>query len=284
VKARPAPPPPVATAGGEPSTRTLVMVMVAALVLFGVCFLGMRYWFLSAPKDVDVPNVVKMTEAEAQQRLLQAGLTMVVEGREYSDRFSEGSIYRMYPLPGAAVKQGKPVRVWVSQGAQPVSVPDLSGMTLDKARRAIRAKNLVVGQVTDQFDETIPKGEVISQDPSAAQQVTKLTSVSIVVSKGPEPVPAPEIITPTEVPPTPAPEEGEKPRDRAFDIDVDVPDDGSTHLVRITVTDANGEREVVRESHQPGEKLKKTIKAFGRRGEVTIRVYMDEKLFHEEVD
>ena len=54
--------------------------------------------------------------------------------------------------------------------------------------------------------------------------------------------------------------------------------------MRITVTDANGEREVLRESHDAGEKLKKTIKAFGRKGEVTIRVYMDEKLFHEEVD
>src|SRR5262249_14122755 len=102
--------PPVDTAG-EPATRTLVLGMVAALVLLAAGFFLIQWMFLSAPKDVTVPNVLKLDETEARQKLLQAGLGMDVVSRDYSEQYPQDTVYRMYPLSGESVKQGKSVRV-----------------------------------------------------------------------------------------------------------------------------------------------------------------------------
>ena len=56
--------PPV-EAAGEPATRTLVLGMVAALMLLVAGFFLIQWMFLSAPKDVTVPNVVKLEESAA---------------------------------------------------------------------------------------------------------------------------------------------------------------------------------------------------------------------------
>jgi serine/threonine-protein kinase len=241
--------------------------------------------FLSAPKDVTVPSLIKLDETEARQRLDQAGLLMEVAAREPSDLHKEGVVFKMQPFPGVAVKQGKPVRVWISKGPPPVVVPDVGGASLSKARASIRAKGLVVGEISEEYNETISKGEVISQMPAAGQEVAKLTSVSLIVSKGPEPVAEPEVVVPPEDMVTPTPAPGEEPRDRSFDVDVEVPRDSkkTSTMLRITVTDANGEREVLRESRRPGERVKVPVDAYGRTGEVAIRVYTDDQLYSEKV-
>src|SRR5262249_48838398 len=83
VRQRPVPAP-VEVATGEPATRTLVLGLVAALLLLVAGFFLIQYMFLTAPKDVTIPNVLKMTGVEARQRLQQGGLGMEVVGREFS--------------------------------------------------------------------------------------------------------------------------------------------------------------------------------------------------------
>jgi serine/threonine-protein kinase len=283
VRARPAPAPVAAAEPGEPSARTLVLGLVAALVLIVAAFFLTQWMFLSAPKDVTVPNLMKLDEAEARQRLTQAGLVMDVASREYNETNSAGTVYRMVPFPGASVKQGKAVKVWVSKGSPPVGVPDVSGMSLSKARAAIRGKGLVVGEIAEEYHETIPRQEVVSQIPSAGQQVSKLTSVSLVVSKGPEPVAEPEIVPPPEEPAVPTPAPGEAAKDRSFDVDIEVPPGRERQEIRVTVTDLNGEREVYRERHRPGEHFQIVVDAYGRTGDVTIRTYKNGELFSEKV-
>jgi eukaryotic-like serine/threonine-protein kinase len=284
VRARPAPvAAPVRAEPGEPATRTLVLGLVAALVMIVAAFFLTQWLFLSAPKDVNVPNVMKMDENEARRLLEQVGLAMQVEAREASDQYKEGTVMRMVPFPGASVKQGKAVRVRISKGAPPVAVPDLSGMELSKARAAIRKRGLVVGEVADEFNETVPKGQVVTQSPSAGQEVTKLTSVSMVVSKGPEPVMVPEVVVPPEEAPVPVPDPNETPHERSFDVEIAVPAGKESQEVRVTVTDLNGEHESYREKHRPGDKFTATVEGYGRKGEITVRVYTDDRLFHEEV-
>lgn len=65
------------------------------------------------------------------------------------------------------------------------TVPDLTGLTETGAREAVGHTCLVVGVVTYQYHPTIPTGTVINWSPKG--QVTCGTSISIVVSKGPEP-------------------------------------------------------------------------------------------------
>ncbi len=73
-----------------------------------------------------------------------------------------------------------------------VTVPDVVGLTESAARDALSDADLYVGLLTEQSSATIPWRTVISQDPAAGESVAELSSVALVVSKGPEPVTAPD--------------------------------------------------------------------------------------------
>lgn len=78
---------------------------------------------------------------------------------------------------------------------KPVTVPNVVGLTRASAESAITSAGLEVGTVSEAHSETVALGLVISQDPAADAEVTAGSSISFVVSLGPdtpiEPVPAP---------------------------------------------------------------------------------------------
>jgi len=160
-----------------------------------------------APKDALVPNVLGMTRDEAQRQLVSQGLQMRVAKEAYDDKKPAGTVTLSYPPEGSQVKQGKAVEVWISKGPEPSVVPNLIGVNDSEARTRVREAGLQIGQVQQEYDETAPKGSIISQEPAAQTEVRRKSEVSFVVSKGPEPTLPPEPGTPPEVVPTP-PESG----------------------------------------------------------------------------
>lgn len=182
---------------GEPSLRLLLLLPLMALFLAGAVFalmvLGTR-----APKDTVVPNVRGMTQDEAQRALLERGLKLRVVRERYDDKIPAGTVLFSDPPADSQAKQEKTVEVWLSRGPEPATVPGLVDSDEKDARFRIREARLTVGPVQQQYDETVPKGTVISQDPAAGTQVARRAAVSLVVSKGPEPLPPPEPETPPE--------------------------------------------------------------------------------------
>ena len=79
--------------------------------------------------------------------------------------------------------------------ADEVAVPDVVGQTEADASAAITGAGLVAG-ASQAADETVPVGNVISQDPVAGTMVATGSTVSIVVSSGPDvpaTVPVPDV-------------------------------------------------------------------------------------------
>ncbi len=66
-----------------------------------------------------------------------------------------------------------------------VEVPDVVNMSQSAAEAAIEDPNLVVGTITQEFNDTISIGNVISQNPLAGQLVPTESTVDFVVSLGP---------------------------------------------------------------------------------------------------
>ncbi|MGU3409253.1 Stk1 family PASTA domain-containing Ser/Thr kinase [Microbacterium sp. M1A1_1b] len=81
-----------------------------------------------------------------------------------------------------------PITLTVSLGA----VPDVTGKSVDDARAALQDVDLTVGTQTDQFDEDVPSGQVISAK-AEADPVVKGTAIDLVVSKGPAPITLPDV-------------------------------------------------------------------------------------------
>jgi hypothetical protein len=208
---RPAPTPPQvavpapAVTGGEPSTRLLVLLPLMALALAAGVFM-LFVLNTRAPKDTYIPNVLGMTRDEAQRHLQEQGLLMRVIKESFDDKKPVGTVTLTIPPEGVQVKQGKAVEVWISKGPEPSVVPNLIGLTEPEARTRIREARLNVGEAKQEYDETVPNGAVLSQEPAAQTEVARKSSVAFVISKGPEPTLPPEPTTAPESAPAPLPD------------------------------------------------------------------------------
>ncbi len=89
------------------------------------------------------------------------------------------------------LEQWNPNGTWCKVGvvlqdeAATTPVPDVAELTLEDATTAIEDAGLIVGDVTEANDPTVPAGEVISQDPLADVRVEYGAAVALVISLGP---------------------------------------------------------------------------------------------------
>lgn len=134
---------------------------------------------------VEVPEVVGYTDTAAIGILSDAGFGYVRE-YENSSTIPEGMVISQDPESGTDANPGDIVTIVVSQGVATYTVPDMKGKTLDEAKKLLEENGLVLGTVEEVFDDTAPKGTIISQDTLAGKTVFEGTEVGFTVSKGKE--------------------------------------------------------------------------------------------------
>ena len=93
-----------------------------------------------------------------------------------------GTVLSQDPTVGSRVARGSSVTLTVAKGSALVSVPSLQGMSQANAVAAITSAGLV--PVVIQVPSSQPMGNVIAQDPAAAQKVKRGSKVRINVSAG----------------------------------------------------------------------------------------------------
>jgi beta-lactam-binding protein with PASTA domain/tRNA A-37 threonylcarbamoyl transferase component Bud32 len=91
-----------------------------------------------------VPDVVGQTLEEAQATLQAVGLTGVDAGAEFSTDVDEGGVIRADPQAEGPVRPDASLDLVVSKGPPPVTVPDVTGKTLDQATAQLQGLGLKV--------------------------------------------------------------------------------------------------------------------------------------------
>ncbi|WP_372348732.1 Stk1 family PASTA domain-containing Ser/Thr kinase [Streptomyces sp. KL116D] len=185
----PAPPAPARRPGGRGPRRGVFLVVAAVLLALGV---GAGVWYINSGQFTKVPALLTKTEAQAKQRLDEAGLQTGRISRAYSDAYKRGTVMATDPESGARIRDDGTVNLTVSKGPETVEVPDLKGTALTTAKSDLKGRGLVPGMITRAFSEEIPKGSVISTDPVAGTTRKSGSAVALVVSKG-TPVDVPDV-------------------------------------------------------------------------------------------
>ncbi len=91
------------------------------------------------------------------------------------------------------IETGATVGLVVSDGPQPRTVPsDLAGSSQDEAVAALAAEGLVAA-VEPRFSDDVAEGVVIATDPGASAEVARDSTVTVVVSQGPDLVTVPDV-------------------------------------------------------------------------------------------
>lgn len=134
-------------------------------------------------KEIIVPDVSGMSEDEAQKKLTDEGFKPTSEF-QYDDNVAEGNVISTTPAAHSKAAKDTQVKMIVSKGAQKKTVPDVRGKSEADARSEIQAAGLTVGSTSTQHDDSVAKGNVISQSVTPGKKVSAGTAVNLVLSSG----------------------------------------------------------------------------------------------------
>lgn len=141
----------------------------------------------------DVPNVVGKGQDEASRTLADAGLALGAVTDAYSEEVPPGQVISQSVAAGTSLAHDSTVDVVLSKGREPRTVPSLTGKGASAAKSSIEALGLVASP-TEAYSDTVPEGQVISQQTREGSTVYRGDSVSYTVSKGPEMVTVPDVV------------------------------------------------------------------------------------------
>ena len=149
--------------------------------------------------EYTVPSVIGLTVEEAEALETVKGIFEIVEdGHEYSSEYAEGQIIQQSPEAERTRKNASgaliPINVTVSNGVRSGAMLNVIGEEARTAKLRIQqTKGLselrlnIVEAPEQEFHEEIEAGHVIRTDPVADTILTEGATVTLVVSKGPEP-------------------------------------------------------------------------------------------------
>jgi serine/threonine-protein kinase len=174
----PLPPPPVDPDREGPRwwAWLLGLLVVAALIVGAVLL-------LSGAKKVAVPDVVGASQAAAEKALRDKGFS--TDSTFETSTKQRGEVIGQDPSGGTQAKKGSTVHLTVSAGPGQASVPSVKGL----GRRAAAKKLTHLGfKVTEseQSDDTVPHDHVIDTQPPAGTPLDRGSTVTLLVSTGPE--------------------------------------------------------------------------------------------------
>ena len=128
-----------------------------------------------------LPNYVGQEVSVVIEDLTDRDLTYeIVE--EQNDRFQDGIVHRTDPGEGTVMPEGERVQLFVNPTNDTAVVPDVAGMTLEEARRALDAAGFRVIEAVTEASDSVEAGRVIRTDPGEGEEVGVQDPITVVVA------------------------------------------------------------------------------------------------------
>ncbi len=161
--------------------RMALLVFILAAAAFLSAITAIR--FAIHGREVDMPNVVGKTAADAQAMLTARGLRMKIADRVYSD-LGVNQVVRQSPTAGVHMKVTQAAHVVLSLGRREVQIPQLEGKSLRSARLELLRTGLQLGEVSSAYLPDYTADTVVVQSPRPGTGAAN-PRVNVLVSQGP---------------------------------------------------------------------------------------------------
>ena len=165
--------------------RIGLLVFILAAAAFLSAAIAMR--FAIQGREVDMPNLVGKSSADAQAILQGRGLHIKIADRIYND-LPANSVARQSPPAGEHMKVSQDAQVVLSLGPQNVTIPPLVGESIRVARIQLLQAGLQLGEVTSYAAPAALSDGVLQQSPPSGTRATSLR-VDLLVA-APKPLPS----------------------------------------------------------------------------------------------
>ncbi len=146
------------------------------------------------PEQFPVPQLGGLTESEARALIEEQGFVVGEVTTRLDNDIAEGLVLEQDPDAGEPAQPGAAVDLVVSGGPFALTVPDVTGATAEAAIAELEAAGFEV-TTEEEFSSDIIEGFVTRTVPAAQQLVGRDNpTVTIFVSKGPEPFELPDFV------------------------------------------------------------------------------------------
>lgn len=181
-------------AGKEPmSGKKKAGIIVAIIAVLALLGLAGFFAFGAGGDKADVPDVTGMTAEQAQMTIEQHGFKVGEVKNVYDDTAEPGTVVGQNPKGGTQADKGSKINIDVSQGSEEIEVPDVMGLTLDEARKAITVAGFSVGETTKEYSDSVEEGKVMKQTPSAKSMAAQGSKIDLVISQGTDQKEVPDV-------------------------------------------------------------------------------------------
>lgn len=182
----PAPPKPLSN---RSATRTILSIIIVIALVASVT---VGAWWLTSGRYGEIPSVLGMNQTAATQTVDDSGFSSQVT-KQYSDDVAQGGVIGTDPPFGERALRGSHVVVLVSNG-KPIIPEPSSSQSPAHYRQQLSERTLHSAIGDDVFSEDVPAGEIARVEPSPGTSVKTQSEVTIYLSKGPEPLPVPDVV------------------------------------------------------------------------------------------
>lgn len=161
----------------------LVVAIITVAVALGA-------WWFGSGRYGEIPQVLGMDRVAAVAAVEEAGFTPATR-IIYSDDVPADQIAGTDPATGEKLVRGEEVTVLVSQGQPTVPAPE--GMDVLAYQEAASERTLEVTTGDPVYSDSVTEGRIATTDPAVGAAVPIGTTVTVHVSRGPEPIQVPNL-------------------------------------------------------------------------------------------
>ncbi|WP_116452092.1 Stk1 family PASTA domain-containing Ser/Thr kinase [Blastococcus litoris] len=159
----------------------VAVLLVAGAIAIAVAMSGGEE--TPTTRQVQVPTVANLPQAQAEQALTDAGLTVGTVTTEASTTVAEGNVISSDPAAGASRDEGTAVDLVVSGGPDTLGVPAVVGLDEERARAQLEQAGFTSIN-SRQVESLEDEGTVVGVNPAEGQQAAPNQPITLQISTG----------------------------------------------------------------------------------------------------
>ncbi|MCE1248480.1 MAG: PASTA domain-containing protein [Firmicutes bacterium] len=207
------------------------------------------------PELMEVPDLKGMSVRDSKVLLSNSKLKLGKTKTINDNKKEPGEILEQNPPAGEMVRKGTAVTLDVNKGDEPmIKVPNLVGTKIEDVNKKLEDSTLDLGTVVWDWNDNIPRGEIIRQIPNPASMVQPRTQVDVKISAG----------------------------QKGFDLNLKqktlvffAPKGEGLQTIRVRQVDSLGDKVIYEGQHAPGGKITLTVHCWG---DSELQIYFNTKL------
>ncbi|MDR7329754.1 Stk1 family PASTA domain-containing Ser/Thr kinase [Corynebacterium guangdongense] len=167
------------------------MIVWTVLVLLVTAAVAVGAWWFGSGRYGEVPQVLGMDRTAAVAAVSEAGFeptTRII----FHDEVPADETVGTEPPEGGRALPGEPVVILISQGRP--TVPEIpAGMGVEDYRALADERTLNIETGESVWSDSVPSGTVAQTSPAPGTQVAIGSTITVALSKGPQPATVPDV-------------------------------------------------------------------------------------------